>query len=389
MLETIVCDHEETVEGELGTIQIATCSVCGQTRQFKDTDEESVVITKLGRIDGKIVIPKAGTRFAITPEETRWLNEGRDMMREKQEEAEFQEKMRTMTKASPPVPVQEPEVETGKPIEDGGAVPRARWGRQPYRVHDKAMEALEAKKGAILEDIVNIGVRQTRKKYRINERQWGELRKEWNIVITQGTRQTIYDKFDDKMQEVLDDYTKMTISALEKKWHLAKHGWYYLKQRWVKQGVTIPDGYKPQYKARQNPEVEKKSEPTKVRAAEIKKQMGRPRTGKATNCIDCGVELYIAKNRIREGKVYRCRRCMSIKAAKAPRKRTPTVREEVGKTPKGQGKEFLRANDKIEITVGRLEELLREIEWLRGYLQAVLDIAGIQENTAKEQERER
>ena len=327
MLETIVCAHKETVRGVPGGIQQATCTLCGQTRRFKDTDEESVVITKLGRIDGKVVIPKAGIRFAITPEETRWFNEGRDMMRKKEEEAEFQEKMGAMkAKASTPVPTQIPEVEK-KPL-------------------DSISEPEPSEN--IQKETASEVVAEPRKLPRMHSKRLAFCERH--------------------KKEMVADYYSMTLRAYFHKWRISAQTWIKLREIWS---------------------VKKKGHAGRTSTKQIKvpiTKMGRPQTGKATHCIDCGVELYIAKNRIREGKEYRCGRCRSRNAAKAPRRRitTPTVREEVGKTPKGQGKEFLRAADKIEITVGRLEELLREIEWLRGYRQAVLDIARIQENTAKE-----
>ncbi len=80
-METILCEHVETVEKVPGTdLQVAQCSLCGQTRKFKDSDEYSLVITKLGRIDGKIVMPKAGQKLELSPEESRLVREGWELL---------------------------------------------------------------------------------------------------------------------------------------------------------------------------------------------------------------------------------------------------------------------------------------------------------------------
>lgn len=40
-------------------------------------------------------------------------------------------------------------------------------------------------------------------------------------------------------------------------------------------------------------------------------KMGRPRTGLDAKCADCGIDLYIARNRIKDNKVYRCLPCIN------------------------------------------------------------------------------
>ncbi len=168
-------------------------------------------------------------------------------------------------------------------------------------------------------------------------------------------------EYDRHREEILTDYAQMTVTDLQRKWGMGRSSFYPLKRKWEIQGFNIPIAF-----ADRNTATKVIEKPVVIKKTPHAK-LGRPRTGLATNCVDCGTELYGARNRIREGKEYRCRGCMSRKAAKAPRKRTPTVREE-------HQKAVLSSEDKIEITVGRLEEILRELEYLKGYRQAVLDI---------------
>ena len=77
MLELVGCYHEaEDVLWVGAEFETATCKQCGQVRQYKPGDKHTEVITHLGRINGSIVLPPAGTRFAITPEESRLVAEG-------------------------------------------------------------------------------------------------------------------------------------------------------------------------------------------------------------------------------------------------------------------------------------------------------------------------
>jgi len=55
-METVECSHEERVETGRHGIQIGTCKYCGQVVQY-DGDGKKAAVTKLGRLDGKIIIP--------------------------------------------------------------------------------------------------------------------------------------------------------------------------------------------------------------------------------------------------------------------------------------------------------------------------------------------
>ncbi len=93
-MEVVVCNHSETKEYLPGLdLQVARCSLCGQERKFKVEHKDSIVVTKLGRIDGAVVLPSAGTRYEITPEESRLVREAWDIVQEEKYERQFQEKM--------------------------------------------------------------------------------------------------------------------------------------------------------------------------------------------------------------------------------------------------------------------------------------------------------
>ncbi len=93
-MDTIVCEHAETMEEVPGLgLTIAKCSLCGQIRKFKDGEKESEVLVKLGRIDGKLVMPKVGVPLPqLTPEETRLVREGYDNQRAKGQQEKPQKK---------------------------------------------------------------------------------------------------------------------------------------------------------------------------------------------------------------------------------------------------------------------------------------------------------
>jgi len=78
-----LADCKHTEEKEFGTRDgktLVACTTCGQTRRYIAGDEFSIVITKLGRIDGAIVMPPVATRLSITPEESRLVREGWDII---------------------------------------------------------------------------------------------------------------------------------------------------------------------------------------------------------------------------------------------------------------------------------------------------------------------
>ena len=263
-METTICNHIEIVEGIPGTVQIATCTLCGQARRFKDTDEASEVITKLGWINGKIVVPRAGTRYALTPEESRWVKEGWDTIRESQDEKQFQKKLRALTKTPPLVPT--PELEPGPEPEPG-----------PGKIYYcKKCDFSNPDKRKL------IGHYSSAHSWHHRE-PTGEAPPPTETVekIKVKSRKQ-KGKYDERREDILLDYGQMTIVDLEKKWNIPTHSFPSIKRRWKAQGIEIPTAF-----------------------------AGRPRTGKTLECVDCGKQIYIRKYRLKKepDAEYRCAKC--------------------------------------------------------------------------------
>lgn len=71
-MEAVKCLHREKVESTpaLPGVEIGTCSKCGQTIQYNHNGMKTkVTVTRLGRLDGKIVIPKHGLQLLLSAED--------------------------------------------------------------------------------------------------------------------------------------------------------------------------------------------------------------------------------------------------------------------------------------------------------------------------------
>ncbi len=221
-METIECNHQETVRGLSGEFRIDTCNriaickLCGQVRQFKDGDEWSVVIRKLGRIDGKFVLPKTGAKLLITPEESRLVREGFDRLQEQEQETKFQKKLGVLTEAKPkakPTPPPSPE---GK-----------LRGWEKYHADRRAREAAESSKEPTpqsvqpAETIEKVRAQAKRRKYPRHRKQRPG-------------------KYERDMKGILADCGQMPDAELECKWGIARGGFYGVKKTWRARGIDIP-----------------------------------------------------------------------------------------------------------------------------------------------------
>lgn len=286
------CTHEE--ERSLGTSQgkvFLNCPTCGQTRRYIVGQEDSVTITHVGRINGAIVMPPTGVALDISPEESRFVKEGWDILNERTE--------RHTVKGAPISKIRAPAV---------------------------AIEENE-----------------------------------------------------DHQQEILADYEQMYVVDLEKKWGMPRGKFCRLKKKWEAAGVIIPTAYADRDLTSNTQETYYDQHRDEILADRL--SIGH---GKALTKWKIAYSVWLKLSRRWRGKGIEVvnltkRRADAATTERQTEKRgfVPTAREERGKTPAGQHKEFLKAQDTIEITVGRLEEILREIEWLRGYRQAVLDQLGI------------
>ena len=111
--------------------------------------------------------------------------------------------------------------------------------------YEQLLTELTPQRDAVVADVAKIGVAATRAKYGIDWRDWIKLRGAWGISTKRGPRQATIKRtrYDDHMQKILADYGQMTIVDLEKKWDLPHNSWFYLKRRWLAQGITIPAAF--------------------------------------------------------------------------------------------------------------------------------------------------
>ena len=69
-METTTCSHKESIGSMVDGIETGECSVCHQARRYDRRETKAIVeVTKLGRIDGKIVIPGPKEKLFLSSEE--------------------------------------------------------------------------------------------------------------------------------------------------------------------------------------------------------------------------------------------------------------------------------------------------------------------------------
>ena len=75
--------------------------------------------------------------------------------------------------------------------------------------------------------------------------------------------------FDARREKILVDYQRMTITELERKWHMARGYFYFLRQRWQSDGFTIPTAFADREETKQALAAEGKSEADETSPAVI------------------------------------------------------------------------------------------------------------------------
>lgn len=69
-METIECKHKETIRSLEQGIEVGECSICHQKVQYnRKREKEKPVVVKLGRIDGRIILPNPGYALLLPPED--------------------------------------------------------------------------------------------------------------------------------------------------------------------------------------------------------------------------------------------------------------------------------------------------------------------------------
>ncbi len=69
-METIECKHREHVKSAGYGVEIGTCSACGQQVQYYlDKLKDMPAVIKLGRIDGRVVLPNHNYKLLLNPQD--------------------------------------------------------------------------------------------------------------------------------------------------------------------------------------------------------------------------------------------------------------------------------------------------------------------------------
>ena len=191
-MELVDCEHKEVTAIKTNGQAEASCAVCGQARKYIDGDEHSVVITKIGRINDAVVMPPPGTALEISPEESRLVKEGWDIINVRDANRKAKGAPRAL------------KIETKTPVPET---------KTPTNVTKTPVPETKTPTNVTKTDLTEPGppVRGTKKPY-----------------------------FDKRRKEILEDYGKMTVRELEEKWKMRKGGWYSLQVRWKNEGYTIP-----------------------------------------------------------------------------------------------------------------------------------------------------
>lgn len=360
-METITCEHTETVEEVPGTkLQVAVCSLCGQTRKITISGEgtRSEVISKIGRIDGRIVMPPVGHSLDLSPEESRLVRAGWDSLRE--------------------------------PVADRRTSQSGSPKRAPVKLSPESRELCESHKEEMIADYDNMTYAEFLRKWGISAQVWVVLRDEWHIPLRKkkepeqedvvrevvpeeakaevipepelkptpepipaaetpppkASKKSRPRKYEHK-HEIVFDYGQISIRELCKKWGMARGTFYYLKRTWEADGVLFPDAYteEPEPIAETPPVTEPIGRPSKydkdveailsdyerMSISDLEKKWdmkrgyfkrlkkrwetegvavpvgyadpraaikGRPRKGKWLKCADCGKDIYVRKFRL-------------------------------------------------------------------------------------------
>lgn len=68
-MEVATCQHKEQIE-VIGGVEIGTCSICHQEIKYEGSGVWRIaIVTRLGRIDGRVVLPKPKNRLLLSKED--------------------------------------------------------------------------------------------------------------------------------------------------------------------------------------------------------------------------------------------------------------------------------------------------------------------------------
>ncbi len=305
------CNHiKESTIGVNNGLRLVTCDICSRARQYRSGEDGSEVITRIGRIGSAIIVPPAGSRFNITPEESRFVKEGWDIINEREgkRRAKGSHVSKRETKpVSKPASIVSPEPE---PV----SKPASIVSPEPEPVSKVKPEPEEVPVHPVQEEMPVEAV---------------EAPAESKIYYCKKCDYSTPDKY-----KLISHYS-------------SAHSWHHREQAAI---ITEPD--------------ESVSEPAPEEVADEKPlpyYAGRKETGEWRKCIDCGEPIYIQKYRLDKnpeaGK--RCGKCNRKQHSPPPSSRKPMKQR------------LFFAEHREEILTDYGDMLIRELEkkWgmTRGY----------------------
>ncbi len=203
-----VCNHEETIEEVPGSsLRLAQCVLCGQTRKYTDNDPiYSSVIVKLGRIDGKIVMPGEGVKIGdLSPEETRLVREGWDTINQRGE---------------------------------GKGHRRSRYEPHPKQRQPASAARAQKKTEEVLipPAVITPSDKPERKEPTPRDKYWEDRR-----ALEAAKKEERLTYFNQHRDEILADRLRIGHGRTMIKWRIGAITWAELKRKWVEQGIRVPD----------------------------------------------------------------------------------------------------------------------------------------------------
>lgn len=242
-LELANCEHDEKVISTTDGLPRVICSLCGQRRRFKQGDDYSTVITLLGRKDGAIVMPPVATALELTPEESRFVKEGWDIVNQRPPSGRGFPVAKRASKPTPeptPEPIPEPTPEltpepapepAPEPTVTGSLVPPKPRGRKQQKVY------WEENKEAVIADYHHLKLLPFFKRWHLASSTWQELKIDWEVApkATMLKKKRTYIRkrpltwWKENREEVQADYLSMTTKEFFKTWHISSTFWIIIR----------------------------------------------------------------------------------------------------------------------------------------------------------------
>ncbi len=239
-MEIATCNHKKetlaSAPAYAGMI-VADCLRCGQRRRYKQGDDLSLVIMKLGRINGAIVMPPVGIPLGVTKEESLLVRAGWDKLKDGAEEKVFQEKLQQLT--VPPVT----ELEQPEPVT--GPEPAAEPEPEPEPVktyYCKKCEYSTPDKNTL------IGHYSSEHSWHHREKDQKRSGPEPGPVpqfdvpdLSTMNKQGKGKFYDEHTTEILADLEKLGLIKMLERWQISRGGWINIRRRWQRKGIVVND----------------------------------------------------------------------------------------------------------------------------------------------------